>query len=202
MHSPASVRVSTTIRAGRYSLLVIVIAVGLLIGFLMGNWLRLPVDRRAQLVSRDMTVVEEGSPPTSADIHLDTIDLGVVEAGGRRHAVVWLRNSTNQPVFIRRLNTTCDCVQAHVVEDAIGAQSKSPVLINFDGSREPDFTGKLGVKISSLTDDGREVQVGRVEVELTSDWRLQELLDGPFAAMVNGDHATSTVTSLTTESDP
>lgn len=60
-----------------------------------------------------------------------TVAFGTVEAGGDVTSKFILHNSTNQPLTIRKIVTSCDCVEAIASTDTINPSTDASVTITF-----------------------------------------------------------------------
>jgi len=145
-------------------------AVAYAVGFLVANWSSRSARGMVQTSEHNgqQATVQSDSP----DLQLDDINLGIVQRGGKRAVVTWLRNAGDHPVVLGKLKPSCGCVSVKILDSEIRPRNKIPALIVFDASQEPDFTGSLAVLVSIVDDAGRETVAGKVSVEVSADATL------------------------------
>jgi hypothetical protein len=84
-----------------------------------------------------------------------TLQLGQVQRGERKTAAVILTNPGGRPVTISATRTSCPCLAVRLPERVVPAHSSVPVVLEYDSSREPDFTGRPLVTAEGLDQDGQ-----------------------------------------------
>lgn len=92
------------------------------------------------------------------------IDLGVIEQGEFQKFSQWIRNRSDQTIQIAKLETTCDCLEAHISVSQLEASEKALICLSYDATKEPDFVGALQVEIRLINNLGD--CVGKIEVPL------------------------------------
>jgi hypothetical protein len=78
------------------------------------------------------------------------IDVGTIAAGGSAESELTLTNSTDVPISIARVRTSCECVSVVPSASRIESHKTQKVVAHIDLSDEPDFTGGLGPDIEFL----------------------------------------------------
>ncbi len=139
------------------------------------------VSRNVLSASRFLAYDGQRSEPLPDDLsnhrglHIDSLDLGVIESGGKRTAVTWLRNSGTQSVVLQRVVTSCDCLSVQMAATDLAAGDTVPVRIDFDDSKDPGFTGSLSVEVHRIDNDGQRVPIGTIDLEICADARVRSL---------------------------
>ncbi len=139
------------------------------------------VSRNVLSASRFLASDGQRSGPLPDDLsnhrglHIDSLDLGVIESGGKRTAVTWLRNSGTQLVILQRVVTSCDCLSVQVAQPALAPGDTVPVRIDFDDSKEPGFTGSLCVEVDAIDPQGQRAPLGTIDLEICVDARVRSL---------------------------
>jgi hypothetical protein len=84
-----------------------------------------------------------------------TVQLGQVHRGERKTASVTLTNRGGHPVTITATRTSCPCLSIHLPARVVAPHQSVQVVLEYDSSREPDFTGRLLVAAEGLDQGGR-----------------------------------------------
>jgi hypothetical protein len=157
----------------------VVCAIALGIGLVCGLWASPDVFSASQFLgfaAGQRTEPLAGDGRDDRGLHIDSLDLGVVETGGKRTAITWLRNTSAQPVALQRIVTSCDCLSVEIANRELAPGEAVPVRIDFDDSKDPGFTGSLSVEIRSLDGHGEQMPLGTIDLEISADARIRSLL--------------------------
>jgi hypothetical protein len=94
------------------------------------------------------------------------MSLGIVAHGRAARGQFSLCNSTDAAVTIGSIELSCPCVRAvdRPVPFRVAARERVPLNIEFDPDAEPDFHGKLAVKLEGFDTARRLVLSARVDV--------------------------------------
>ncbi len=82
------------------------------------------------------------------------IDLGVLARGGNCSYVLKVRNWTDAPVIIRRVEVSCDCMTVRPNHLVLAAGGVAELAVGIDLTRSPRFLGELSLNIRGFTDNG------------------------------------------------
>jgi len=102
-----------------------------------------------------------------------SFDLGIVEKGGRRTAIVWLENSSSRDVHVQAASASCECIKLFVASESIPHHGRVPLAIQFADGPEDGFTGALAVDLTLTDTQGRRHSVGAVNLLVSSDEDIQ-----------------------------
>lgn len=109
------------------------------------------------------------------DLQLDPINFGVIESGGRRTAITWLRNSGPHAVVLKKIITSCDCLSLQITEPEVPADGRIPVLIDFNDDQGLGFVGPISIEIHVVHSQGQQVLLGTIDLEVCADPRVRQL---------------------------
>lgn len=107
--------------------------------------------------SRQQTIVPAAGVPIQK-----TMDLGVLVQGESTQFRQWIRNESEHQVEVTNIEKSCDCIDVKIAESRIASRDKTLVVVTYDSSKEPDFTGGLVIEVSLW--DAKRTQVGKISV--------------------------------------
>lgn len=94
------------------------------------------------------------------------IDLGVLIQGESAVTHRWIKNSSEKPVTIAKVDKSCDCVDLVPAESEIAPNQRALAKITYDGAKEPDFVGSLQVELKLLESDGTQIGLVQIPIEV------------------------------------
>jgi len=83
------------------------------------------------------------------------VKLGEVQRGQQKTAVVRVTNPGVHPIIVSDIRTSCPCLTGYLATPAVPAYGSTSLVLEFDSSREPDFTGHLLITAEGLEDGHR-----------------------------------------------
>lgn len=95
----------------------------------------------------------------------DPIALGTLAPGQSARATVTLRNTRDQTVQVK-LETSCPCIRVTPIELQVEPRQSSLVIVVYDPADDPDFRGRLSVKLSGHEPSGQIAFDSRIEFEI------------------------------------
>jgi hypothetical protein len=93
------------------------------------------------------------------------VDLGTLRPGQSAQATITLRNTSEKPVIVDRIETSCECLELSHTTLTLPRWSSVSFRVDFDAASAADFSGNLRIRINGLSETGSEVFT--VEVTLT-----------------------------------
>ncbi len=103
-------------------------------------------------IPMSLALYRNGAPPLVPSAPL--IQLGKLEAGGKREETVWLLNSGNGEVEVERIEASCDCLT--VLLDCVhvppGGRLMAGLLL--DLRAKPEFVGNVAIEVRGRTSTG------------------------------------------------
>ena len=100
------------------------------------------------------------------EINPDPTEMGVLKPGQQAELKIVLRNPGREPIAIRRIETSCPCVQVAPVMFRVGPGEVKSLAVRFDPSDEPDFRGELSVIVTGYDGEARVAFANRVNLEV------------------------------------
>lgn len=94
------------------------------------------------------------------------VDLGVLIQGESAVTHRWIKNTSEKPVTIAKVDKSCDCVDLVPAESEIAPNQRVLAKITYDGAKEPDFVGSLQVELKLLDGDGTQVGLVQIPIEV------------------------------------
>lgn len=98
-----------------------------------------------------------------------TLNLEVIEAGqDAERGKLTICNPSNHPWEIVRVETSCPCLNVSPVSLTIEPRSSAILTVAFDPTEEPDFRGRLAVRVKGVDASDTIVFEARVNLEVRS----------------------------------
>jgi len=120
----------------------------------------------------------------------DPVDLGILSRGRSAVAKITLRNSSEQPAIVQRIQTSCPCLHVERQSITLRPGESADLPVRFDSLDEPDFRGGLSIEVVGRGVTGGVVFATRVGVEIRNGLGNQ-----PAPESATGRDATEPVTS-------
>ena len=96
----------------------------------------------------------------------ESISLGTLRPGQSGKATLTVRNETAVPIHVDRFETSCPCLKADSSRIVVDGNSSSTLILQYDGSSEPSFRGRLSVAIEGKSGDGTVLFQTRATLEV------------------------------------
>lgn len=112
---------------------------------------------------QDTTMLSLSAQPTVIKTERDTVDLGVVKYGEKKHAIFKITNRGDSPLIIRDVRTSCGCTNASWDKHPVKPGKTTEISVVF----EPNSLGKFIKSIDLLCNIPEQVYslkiLGQVE---------------------------------------
>lgn len=144
-------------RSPRLNFLTTYFAIFAIVCFVLGCNTRAPLQ---QTEKADNSKKQPAYP-----IHAQ-IDLGVLIQGESAVTHQWIKNSSEKPVTIAKVEKSCDCVDLVPAEPEIAPNQRVLAKITYDGAKEPDFVGSLQVELKLLDSSGTQIGLIQIPIEV------------------------------------
>ncbi|MGH7192844.1 MAG: DUF1573 domain-containing protein [Candidatus Saccharimonadales bacterium] len=95
-----------------------------------------------------------------------SIDLGTITAGTETEKTIRLRNSSNSPIEIHHVRTSCPCLTIVLTDRTIAPQQTAYAIVRIHMGDEPEFTGGLCPEMQLLDAAGRVLFLRTVRVKV------------------------------------
>lgn len=95
-----------------------------------------------------------------------TIDIGVVFQGEIVQTNWWIRNQSDNPISIAKIEKSCECVDLNFTKIGVLPGKKVLVQITYDAAKEPDFAGALQIEVVLSDESGNKIGLILVSVEV------------------------------------
>ncbi len=93
-------------------------------------------------------------------------DLGVVRQGQSSSFDLTLRNPLNRTFVVDRLDSSCLCLTPRFMPVAIPPESEGRVSMELDLGKEPEFTGRLLIRIEGRDSSDHRMFQAQVAVKV------------------------------------
>ena len=111
--------------------------------------------------------VGNGNQRSGASLPIqETVDLGVVFQGQLTTFHQWIKNRSDQEILVERINVSCDCLSVQLSKKRIAPQGRVLVSFNYDGAKEPEFTGSLAIAVEFTGADRRKFGVITASIDV------------------------------------
>jgi hypothetical protein len=94
------------------------------------------------------------------------LDMGRVQAGGRTEAAFLVSNSTDRPVTVARIETSCPCLMIQLPNKVLGPGQTMAGRAQLDLAHEKAFTGALGITVTLHATSGQTISAFSVDVKV------------------------------------
>ncbi len=96
------------------------------------------------------------------------VDLGTLAQGERREFVIHLQNPHDRTVVVEQLETSCPCLEVKNLPWRFSPGQERKFALRLDMGREPDFSGRLTIRMSASTAQGEHAMRCHVQVQVVS----------------------------------
>jgi hypothetical protein len=108
--------------------------------------------------------------PVGVILDPDPINLGVLKPGQSVEVTLTLQNPRSaEALTVERVETSCSCVSVSPLPTRLESGESDSLAVKFDASKEPDFRGRLSVKLTGLGANESTLFETRLNVEVQSD---------------------------------
>lgn len=90
------------------------------------------------------------------------IDLGVIFSTESVVTNRWIRNQSDKPIHIAKVEKSCECIDLKLADFSLEPGKKVLAQVSYDGGKEPDFLGGLDIELTLLDEQGQKI--GRINV--------------------------------------
>lgn len=98
-----------------------------------------------------------------------TLNLGQVAPGSQKSLAFWLTNRSAASVNVAEITSSCDCLKVDLPERGLAPGERVEGRIELDLRKEPQFLGKLSIRLTGRGKKGETLFSMEVQVAVDTD---------------------------------